>query len=56
MIRYDPDTNIWVSGKNPSEQGMPTADLTGDTEVCECNVCELARNLHFGTNFKDLPE
>jgi hypothetical protein len=56
MIHYYEPADSWVSGKNPDEQGMPTTNLTGDTEVCLCRDCATAASFGFGYNFQDLPE
>jgi hypothetical protein len=54
MIRYDPFFHAWLSGANPDDQGMPTTNLTGDTERCRCEVCESAFTQALGTNYNEL--
>ena len=51
MIRYWEPSNSWVSGNNPDEQGMPSTDLSGDTEVCTCVDCFKAALQGLGTNY-----
>lgn len=54
MIRYDYVFDAWVSGKNPDGQGMPTTNLTGDTEVCTCPECWNALGDTVGKNISDV--
>lgn len=54
MIRYWEQTNAWVSGKNPDEQGMPSTDLTDDQDVCSCIDCTKAALRALGTNYDEV--
>lgn len=39
MIRYCLISDSWISGVNPDENGMPTTNLSGDNQVCTCDIC-----------------
>lgn len=52
-IRYEVDR--WVSGKNRDDQGMPSANLTGDDDLCWCKDCRVAWYSKLGTNFAEVP-
>lgn len=54
MIRYFPLADAWISGKNPDDQGFPTTDLTGDTEICGCEECDVYLGYHRGKNVDEV--
>lgn len=55
MIRYYQPIDAWISGKNPDGQGMPSTNLSGDTEVCGCEDCFAAYVNGLGANHADIP-
>jgi hypothetical protein len=53
-IRYEVD--LWVSGKNRDDQGMPSTNLTDDYDLCWCKDCRFAWYSKTGKNFSEVPE
>ena len=54
MVRFYYPANLWVSGLNTDEQGMPTGNLDGHTwsDVCLCDECKQAFVKGLGTNIE----